>query len=159
MASMLIELKEGLPAKFKLIFVQDKRKKDWQMLLSTDTSLADEEIVCIYGKRWGIEVFFKMNKHHLKLAKELQCGDFDALIANTTIMFMRYIFVVYQCRIQTDYRTFGDLFYACCDEVKDISFIEALNRILTLVADQLRKLGTIYEKTAAVFFDAVVEAV
>jgi hypothetical protein len=49
------------------------------------------------------------------------------------------------------------LFYACCDEVKDISFIEALYRILTLAADQLRKLGTFCEKTAAAFFDAAAE--
>ena len=127
-------------------------------LLSTDITLADEDIVRIYGKRWDIEVFFKMAKHHLKLAKEIQCRDFDALIAHTTIVFMRYMFLAYQCRIQTDHRTFGDLFYACCDEVKDISFIEALYRILTLAADQLRKLGTFCEKTAAAFFDAVVEA-
>jgi len=156
LASIIIELKGGLPA--KLVFVRNKRKKDWLALLSTDITLADEDIVRIYGKRWDIEVFFKMAKHHLKLAKEIQCRDFDALIAHTTIVFMRYMFLAYQCRIQTDHRTFGDLFYACCDEVKDISFIEALYRILTLAADQLRKLGTFCEKTAAAFFDAVVEA-
>ena len=110
------------------------------------------------GKRWDIEVFFKMAKQHLKLAKEIQCRDFDALIVHTTIVFMRYMFLAYQCQIQTDHRTFGDLFYACCDEVKEISFIEALYRILTLAAGQLRKLATFCEKTAAAFFDAAVEA-
>ena len=94
----------------------------------------------------------------MKLAKEIQCRDFDSLIAHTTIVFMCYMFLVYLFRIQTDHRTFGDLLYACCDEIKDISFIEALYRILTLAADQLRKLGTFCEKTAAAFFDAVVEA-
>ena len=53
-----------------------------------------------------------MAKQHLKLAKEIQCRDFDALIAHTTIVFMRYLFLAYQCRMETDYRTFGDLFYA-----------------------------------------------
>ena len=121
----------------KLVFVRDRRKKDWLALLSTDTDLADEDIVRIYGKRWDIEVFFKMAKQHLKLAKEIQCRDFDALIAHTTIVFMRYMFLAYQCRMETDHRTFGDLFYACCEEVADISFMEALYRILTLAADQL----------------------
>ncbi|MDD4464783.1 MAG: transposase, partial [Desulfobacterales bacterium] len=124
-------------------------------LLSTDTKLADEDIVRIYGKRWDIEVFFKMAKHHLKLAKEIQCRDFDALIAHTSIVFMRYMFLVYQCRMETDHRSFGYLFYACCEEVADISFIEALYRILTLEVDQLKQLGTFCEKTAAAFFDAI----
>ena len=35
--------------------------------------------------------------------------------------------------------------------------MEALYRILTLVADQLRKRGPICEKTAAAFFDKIME--
>jgi hypothetical protein len=139
----------------KLVFVRDRRKKDWLALLSTDTELADEDIVRIYGKHWDIEVFFKMAKQHLKLAKEIQCRDFDALIAHTIIVFMRYMFLSYQCRIETDHRTFGDLFYACCDEVEDITFLEAVYRILTLATDRLKQLGTFSEKTAAAFFDAI----
>jgi len=142
----------------KLVFVRDRRKKDWLALLSTDTELADEDIVHIYSKRWDIEVFFKMAKQHLKLAKEIQCRDFDALIAHTTIVFMRYMFLSYQCRMETDHRTFGDLFYACCDEVADITFLEALCRILTLVTDRLKQLGTFCEKTAGAFFDAIMNA-
>ena len=155
LANANVTLKDGVNA--KLVFVRDRRKKDWLALLSTDTNLANEEIVRIYGKRFDIEVFFKMAKQHLKLAKEIQCRDFDALIAHTTIVFMRYMFLSYQCRMETDHRTFGDLFYYCCDEVADISFMQALHRILTLVVDQLKQLGTFCEKTAAAFFDAVME--
>jgi hypothetical protein len=155
LAGTLVKLKDGRAA--KLVFVRDKRKKDWLALLSTDTTLSDADVVRIYGKRWDIEVFFKMAKQHLKLAKEIQCRDFDALIAHTSIVFMRYMFLVYQCRIETDYRTFGDLFYFCCDEVSDISFIEALYRILTLAAGQLKKLGNFCEKTASAFFDAIMD--
>jgi len=36
-------------------------------LLSTDITIADEEIIRLYGKRWDIEVFFKMCKQHLKM--------------------------------------------------------------------------------------------
>ena len=84
LASTNVLLKDTVPA--KLVFVRDRRKKDWLALLSTDTGLADEDIVRIYGKRWDIEVFFKMAKQHLKLAKEIQCRDFDALIAHTTFV-------------------------------------------------------------------------
>ena len=117
LASADVMLKGQVAA--KLVFVRDRRKKDWLAMLSTDTDLSDEEIVRIYGKRWDIEVFFKMAKQHLKLAKEIQCRDFDALIAHTPIVFMRYMFLAYQRRMETDHRTFGDLFYACCDEVGD----------------------------------------
>lgn len=156
LASTTVTLKDG-PA-VKLLFARDRRKKDWLAILSTDTGLADEEIIRIYGKRWDIEVFFEMAKQHLKLAKEIQCRDFDALIAHTTIVFMRYMFLAYQCRLETDHRTFGQLFYACCDEVGDISFVEALYRILTLAAERLKELGTFCEKTATAFFDAIMDA-
>ena len=114
-------------------------------------------IVRIYGKRWDIEVFFKMAKQNLKLAKEIQCRDFDALIAHTRFVFMRYMFLSYQCRMETDDRSFGDLFYACCDEVKDISFIEALYRILSLTCERVRQINTHCEKTAAAFIDAIMD--
>jgi len=155
LAHARVQLKNGQTA--KLVFVRDSRKKDWLALLSTDITLSNADIIRIYGKRWDIEVFFKMSKQHLKLAKEIQCRDYDALIAHTSIVFMRYMFLAYQCRIETDYRTFGDLFYYCCDEVSDISFIEALYRILTLAVDQLNKIGNFCEKTASAFFDAIMD--
>ena len=154
-ASAVVSFKEGLNV--KLVFVQDRRKKDWLAVMCTDLELANEEIIRIYGKRWDIEVFFKMAKQHLKLAKEIQCRDFDALIAHTSIVFMRYMFLAYQCRMQTDQRTFGDLFYACCDEMADISFIEALYRILTLAGERLREIGSYCEKTASAIFDAIIQ--
>jgi len=155
LASTLVQLKDGRSV--KIVFVRDKRKKDWLALLSTDTSLPDEDIIRIYGKRWDIEVFFKMAKQHLNLAKEIQCRDYDALIAHTSIVFMRYMFLAYQCRIETDQRTFGDLFYCCCDEVSDISFIEALYRILTMATAQLKNIGSFCEKTASAFIDVIMD--
>jgi len=155
LASVIVTLKDEHKA--KIVFIRDRRKKDWLALLSTDIHLPDEDVVRIYGKRWDIEVLFKMAKQHLKLAKEIQCRDYDALIAHTTIVFMRYMFLAYQCRLETDDRTFGDLFYACCDELSDISFVEALYRILTLAADRLREMGAFCEKTAQTFFDTLLE--
>jgi hypothetical protein len=156
LASTIVTLSDGKPA--KIVFVRDRRKKDWLALLSTDTDLADAEVVRIYGKRWDIEVMFKMAKQHLKLVKEIQCRDFDMLIAHTTIVFMRYMFIAYRVRMETDHRSFGDLFYACCQELDDISFVQALHRILTLAAEQLRQMGMFCEKTAIAFFDTVMVA-
>ena len=155
LAAAIVTLKSGLPV--KLVFVRDRRKKDWLALISTDIDLPNEDIVRIYGKRWDIEVFFKMVKQHLKLAKEMQCRDYDALVAHTTIVFMRYMFLAYQNRIETDNRTFGELFYACCQEVSDISFVEALYRIMTLAGNRLKTLGSYCEQTATAVFDAIME--
>jgi len=60
LASTVVKLKDGRAA--KLVFIQDKRKKDWLALLSTDTTLSEADVVRIYGTRWDIEVFFKMAK-------------------------------------------------------------------------------------------------
>ena len=49
LASTLVEMKYGGQA--KIVFVRDRRKKDWLSLLTTDTTLADDEVVRIYGKR------------------------------------------------------------------------------------------------------------
>jgi hypothetical protein len=154
-ASAVVSLKDG--PNVKLVFVQDRRKKDWLAVMCTNVELPNEEIIRLYGKRWDIEVFFKMAKQHLKLAKEIQCRNFDALIAHTSIVFMRYMFLAYQCRMETDNRTFGDLFYACCDEMADISFIEAIYRILTLAGERLKEIGSYCEKTAFIIFDAIIE--
>ena len=155
MYEVVVTLKSGVPV--KLVFVRDKSKSDWVALLSTDTALSGEDVVRIYGKRWDIEVFFKMSKQHLMLAKEIQSRDYDALIAHTTIVFMRYMFLSYQCRMETAHRTFGDLFYACCDEIEDISFIESLSRLLTLAHDKLKTTGGYCEKTLHVFFYTILD--
>ena len=82
-----------------------------------------------------------MAKQHLKLAKEIHCRDYDALVAHTSIFFYKLHVLAYQHRTTTDHRTFGELFYACCDEIRDISFMEALYRLLSLALASIQKMG------------------
>jgi len=49
LAGTLEQLKNGRAV--KLIFVRDKRKKTWPALLPTDSTLSNDDIVRIYGKR------------------------------------------------------------------------------------------------------------
>jgi hypothetical protein len=126
----------------KLIFVRDRRKKDWLVLISTNPELSNEEIVRLYGRRWEIEVFFKIAKQHLKLVKEIQARDFDSLVAHTSIVFVRYQFLAYEQHI----RTFGQLFYSVYEEMADIAILESLERILTMAIEKLRKAGEFSEK-------------
>lgn len=47
----------------KVVYVRNRnRRKEYLCLISTDTSLSEEEIIRIYGKRWDTEVFFKVCK-------------------------------------------------------------------------------------------------
>jgi len=139
--------------------VKKRPGKAWLAILSTDIALSDEEIVRIYGKRWDIEVFFKMEKQYLDLVKGVQIRDFDGLIAYTTIAMMRYTFLSYEQRLHDDPRTFGELFYACCDEIKDLSLLEALQRILTLAILKLRNNIELSEKVIQEMLDALMGAV
>ena len=108
-------------------------------MLSTDLILEDTEIIRLYGKRWDIEVFFKLCKQHLKLVKEIQLRNFDGLIAHTTIVMMRYNLLAYRRRLDVDLRSYHDAFREFFDELSNLSFIEALSRILALVVEQLKK--------------------
>ncbi len=130
MASVLVTLFDGNKA--KIILVASDKKRGWLALLSADTCLADEEIVRLYGKRWDIEVFFKMCKQHLKLVKEIQIRNYDGLIGHTSLVIARYNILSLFQRESTDQRSFGDLFRACNEELANITFLDALRRIMQL---------------------------
>ena len=127
---------DGVKTKAKIVFIREK--KHWLALLSTDLNLSEEKIIKIYGMRWNIEIFFKMCKSHLKLAKEFQGRSFDMLVAHTSIVYIRYIMLAVMVRKNDDERTFGDLFFYFSDEVKNISFFEALQLILSLLKNFLK---------------------
>jgi DDE family transposase len=140
-ASVIVEIgqdSQATPIKAKIVFVKDKnRSRNWLALISTDVTLSSEEIIRIYGKRWDIEVFFKMNKSFLNLAKEFQGRSYDSMVAHTTIVFTRYIMLSIESRNNSDVRTVGGLFYHCCDELQDIQFFEAIQIILDLLKSAL----------------------
>ena len=131
-------LANGIPV--KIVFVQNRNKKsDWLAILSTDCTISEQEIVRIYGMRWDIEVFFKTTKSLLRLQKEFQGLSYDLLISHTTIVFARYIVLSWQNRCNTDQRTLGGLFYDLCDEVSELDWAVALQQLIELLEDTLKK--------------------
>ena len=140
LASVKVEIGEddkGIPVSAKIVFVRDRRSKKWLALLSTDTALGDEEIVTTYKRRWDIEVFFKMAKSFLNLAKECQGRSYDALVAHATTVCCRYIMLALAKRTNQDHRTLGTLFHACCDELQQATFAEALALVLMFLEQAL----------------------
>ncbi len=76
-----------------------------------------------------------------------------------TIALLRYLFLSYRQRCETDIRTFGELFRAGCDEIRDITLLEALQRILTLVADALRRIELTSEQFIQQLIDDIMGTV
>jgi len=129
---------ETVPA--KIVYVRNKNnKKEWFAILSTDTSLTEEEVIELYGKRWDIEPFHKVLKSTLKLEKEFQFRSFDAIVAHAAMVVVRYIFLALESRENIDERSIGDLFWLTCDELRDISFSEAFALLLSTFVNFLRE--------------------
>ena len=124
---------ETLP--IRLVFVRNKNnRKEWLLLVTTDMNLNEEEIISLYGKRWAIEVFFKMCKSYLRLEKDCRAISYDAMTAHVSIVFARYMFLAVEQRENCDMRSIGELFYVSIDELPDIQFVEAMRLVMTQFA-------------------------
>lgn len=116
----------------KLVYVRNRNKrKDYLVLASTDTDLTEDEIIQLYARRWNIEVYFKMCKQYLKLAK-YQGISYDGIFAHTTLVAIGYLILAVQERETTDDRTMGELFYLLIEELSELSVSEAILQLMDL---------------------------
>ena len=122
----------------KIVFVRNRNKKsEYIMILSTDCSLSDGEIVRRYGYRWSIECCFKVCKSLLKLGKEFQPVNYDTTVSSTALTFTRYIILEWIRRKNNDFHSLGEIFFFCYDDVRDIELSDALERLVSIMADGL----------------------
>ena len=136
---------EAIPA--KIVCVRNKsKKKDWLAIISTDTTLSEEEIIRIYGKRWDIEVFFKTCKSCLHLVKECRSLSYDALTAHVSIVFARYMMLAVTQRCNTDDKTICELFFCLMDELDDITFSQSIRIIIDALMDAVMEYFHITEQ-------------
>ena len=132
--NVMVGKEQKIPA--KIVCVRNKKnKKDWVAFICTNPELSEEEIIRIYGKRWQIEVFFKTCKTYLQLITECHSLSYDALTAHVAIVFTRYLMIAMEQRKNEDDRTLGEIFFFFTDELKDISFGESFQIILTAMMD------------------------
>ncbi len=125
--------REHIPV--KIVFVRNRNKKsEYIMILSTDCSLSDEEIIRRYGYRWSIECCFKVCKSLLKLGKEFQPVNYDTTVSSTALVFTRYIILEWIRRNNSDYHTMGEIFFFCYDDVRDIELTDALEHLVSIMA-------------------------
>lgn len=131
-------VKDGTSIPARIVYVRNKNKrKDYLALITTDMNISEEEVIRIYGKRWDIEVFFKVCKSYLKLSKECNSLSYDAMNAHVAIVFTRYMMLAVENRNTTDNRTLGEIFYLISDELSDITWIEAFHMLLQIFIDTL----------------------
>ena len=129
---------ESIPAKF--VYVRNKsNRKDWLVLVSTDTELSEEEIIRVYGKRWDIEVFFKACKSYLNLVKEYRGISYDAMNAHVAIVFSRYMMLSVAQRENEDDKTICELCFCLLDEMEDITFSRSMRIIIDALMDTVMK--------------------
>lgn len=120
----------------KIVCVRNRsNRKDWLALICTDTELSEEDVIQTYGKRWDIEVFFKTCKNMLKLETGCRSLSYDAHTAYVSIVFVRYMLIAVETRLNEDDRTGGEIFFLLCDELQDISFQRSMALILQAVIE------------------------
>ena len=122
---------EIIPA--KVVYVRNRNKrKEYLCLISTDINLTENEIIRIYGKRWDIEVFFKVCKSYLNLSRECNSLSYDAMTVHTAVVFTRYMMLSLESRESNDSRSLGELFLYFSDELSDITWIQAFQMLLQM---------------------------
>ena len=126
-------VKDGEIIPAKVVYIRNRnKKKEYLCLISTDTALDENEIIRIYGKRWDIEVFFKVCKSCLNLSKECNSLSYDAMTAHTAVVFTRYMMLSLESRESNDSRSLGELFLYFSDEMSDITWIQAFQMLLQM---------------------------
>lgn len=122
----------------RIVYVRNKNKrKDYLALITTDINISEDEIIRIYGKRWDIEVFFKVCKSYLNLSKECNSLSYDAMTAHAAIVFTRYMMLAVENRKATDLRTLGEIFYYISDEMSDITMVQAFHLLMQVFLDTI----------------------
>ena len=140
------------PIPAKIVCVRNKtNRKDWLAFICTDTTLSEEEIIRIYGKRWQIEVFFKTCKSMPNLLGECHSLSYDALTAHVAIVFNRYMLLAMEQRQNEDQRTLGELFFFLVDEMADITFSRSLCILMDALMASLQEILKLSEEQLAAF--------
>ena len=140
------------PIPAKIVCVRNKlNRKEWLAFICTDTSLSEEEIIRIYGKRWQIEVFFKTCKSMLNLIGECHSLSYDALTAHVAIVFTRYMLLATEQRRNEDQRTLGELFFFLVDEMADITFCRSLSILMEALMASLQEILKLSDQQLVAF--------
>lgn len=123
----------------RLFLVKYGHATDFEVIVSTDTSLDFISALESYQIRWSIEVINKECKQYLGLGKQ-QSTNMNAQIADTTIVFIGYNILTLGKRF-SDYETLGGLFHDIQKETLELTFFE---RNLPLIVNLIAKVAELF---------------
>ena len=148
-------VKDDRETPVRLVYVPNRNKKrEYLVLATTDMSLSEDEIIRNYGKRWGIEVFFKVCKSYLKLSKENRSLSYDAMTAHVAIVFTRYMMLAVEQRESIDECSLGELFFLSTEELSDVTLTTAVELIILEFVKQIERADVMdSDKLAAMVAD------
>ena len=98
-------------------------------------------------------MFFKTCKSALRLTKECRSLSYDAMCAQTAIVFTRYLFLAVGVREDSALRSSGPLFCLAADEIADISFAAAFEKLQLFLQKLLEGFITRKEEICALVLD------
>ena len=125
----------------RLVFVTKRGKPDeFITLVCTDCSLAAEEIIRLYSRRWMIEIRFKDQKQWLGLRSECQGHLFETVHIQMIISSMRYMLLELNRRIEKDPRSFCSCCRSIREEMREIPYREALHSLVLLISSLPKRL-------------------
>ena len=152
--------KDGTTIPAKIVYVRSKNKRnEYLCLISTNIVIDEDEIIRIYGKRWNIEVFFKVCKSYLRLAKECRSLSYDAMTAHVAIVFTRYMMLSVENRESQDERSLGELFLYFSDELADITWLESLKLLMELFRAVMKKCLELSDETVSELVDIFINGI
>ena len=157
---MVDVVKDGEIIPAKVVYVRNRNKrKEYLCLISTDGDLDEDEIIRIYGKRWDIEVFFKVCKSYLNLSKECKSMSYDAMTAHTAVVFTRYMMLSLEHRESNDNRSLGELFLYFSDEMSDITWIQAFQMMLQMFQTIITDNDELSDEKISQLVDSFIDAI
>lgn len=87
------------------------------------------------------------------MAKEFHGRSYDMMVAQTNIVFTRYLLLAVESRKSEDPRTLGLLFYVCCDEMEDLKFASAALLLMELFKSAVQEVLILSEERFNELFD------
>jgi hypothetical protein len=77
--------------------------------------------------------------------------SYDALVGQASLVMLRYTMLSYENRMSRDDRTHGELFRHLCEELADLTFVEAMKFLFSLLKTAASKMVLTVEKLEELF--------
>ena len=95
----------------------------------------------------------------MSLSKECRSMSYDAMTAQTAVVFTRYMMLSLENRESNDNRSLGELFLYFSDEMSDITWIQAFQMLLQMFRTILYDTVELSEETIDELVDAFMSAI